>query len=123
MDDLTASAAVAMAGRRGEVPRAEKIVAEEVERYLDVAAQRNVAPLVAALHDRGEDIRAGELARFRARLAGLEPSQARAVEALTRGIVAKLLHDPTVQVKASAGTPAGEQLAQGLRELFSLDPQ
>jgi glutamyl-tRNA reductase len=123
MDDLTASAAVAMAGRRGEVPKAERIVAEEVDRYLDVAAQRNVAPLVAALHDRGEDIRAGELARFRARLAGLEPSQARAVEALTRGIVAKLLHDPTVQVKANAGTPAGEQLAQGLRELFSLDPQ
>ncbi len=35
MDDLTASAAVAMAGRRQEVPRAEAIVAEEVERYLD----------------------------------------------------------------------------------------
>jgi glutamyl-tRNA reductase len=123
MDDLTASAAVAMAGRRGEVPKAERIVAGEVERYLDVAAQRNVAPLIAALHDRGEEIRAGELDRFRARLAGLGPEQVRAVESLTRRIVAKLLHDPTVQVKTAAGTPAGEQLAQGLRELFSLDPQ
>jgi glutamyl-tRNA reductase len=123
MDDLTASAAVAMAGRRGEVPKAERIVAEEVDRYLDVAAQRHVAPLVAALHDRGEEIRAGELTRFRARLAGLGPEQTRAVEALTRRIVAKLLHDPTVRVKSAAGTPAGEQLAQGLRELFSLDPQ
>src|SRR5262249_28715650 len=75
MDDLTASAAVAMAGRRQEVPRAEAIIAEEVERYLDVAAQRHVAPLVAALHDRGEQIRNAEMARFRRRLAALEPSQ------------------------------------------------
>ena len=106
MDDLTASAAVAMAERRQEVPRAEAIVAEEVERYLDVAAQRQVAPLVAALHERAEDDprrRAGPLPR---RLAGLDPAQAAAVEALTRGIVAKLLHEPTVNVKAGAGTPA-----------------
>ena len=34
------------------------------------------------------------------------------MEALTRGIVAKLLHDPTVNVKDGAGTPSGEQLAQ-----------
>jgi glutamyl-tRNA reductase len=121
MDDLTASAAVAMAGRRQEVPRAVAIVAEEVDRYLDVAAQRHVAPLVTALRDRGETVRVGELARFRSRLAELDPAQAAAVDALTRGIVAKLLHEPTVNVKAGAGTPTGEQLAQGLQRLFELD--
>jgi glutamyl-tRNA reductase len=121
MDDLTASAAVAMAGRRQEVPKAEAIVAEEVQRYLDVAAQRHVAPLVAALYERAEEIRVAELARFQGRLATLEPAQVAAVEALTRGIVAKLLHEPTINVKSEAGTPAGEQLAQGLRQLFELD--
>jgi glutamyl-tRNA reductase len=121
MDDLTASAAVAMSGRRQEVPRAEAIVAEELERYVDRAAQRHVAPLVAALHERAEQIRTSELARFQRRLATLEPAEASAVEALTRGIVAKLLHEPTVNVKSGAGTPAGEQLAQGLRQLFELD--
>ena len=68
-----------------------------------------------------KQIRTAELARFQRRLAGLEPAQAAAVEALTRGIVAKLLHEPTVNVKSGAGTPAGEQLAQGLRQLFELD--
>ena len=121
MDDLTASAAVALAGRRQEVPGAEAIVAEELERYLDVSAQRQVAPLVTALHERGEAIRARELSRFRNRLAHLDPAQVAAVDALTRGIVAKLLHEPTVNVKAGAGTPGGEQLAQGLRRLFELD--
>jgi glutamyl-tRNA reductase len=121
MDDLSASAAAAIAGRRQEVPKAEAIVAEEVDRYLDMSAQRHVAPLVAALHERGEAIRTAELVRFKRRLVGLEPAQAAAVEALTRGIVAKLLHDPTINVKAGAGTPSGEQLAQGLRQLFDLD--
>jgi glutamyl-tRNA reductase len=121
MDDLTAFAALARAGRRQEIPKAEAIIAEEVDRYLGVAAQRNVAPLVAALHERGEQIRAAELARFQTRLRTLGPIEAAAVEALTRGIVAKLLHDPTVNLKSGAGTPTGEQLAQGLRQLFQLD--
>jgi glutamyl-tRNA reductase len=121
MDDLSAAAAAAVAGRRGEVPHAQTIVAEEVARYLDLAAQRDVAPVVAALHERAEDVRLAELQRFQNRLAGLDPVQARAVEALTRGIVAKLLHDPSVHLKAGAGTPAGEQLAESLRQLFQLD--
>jgi glutamyl-tRNA reductase len=121
MDDLTASAAVAMAGRRGEVPAASRIIDEEVARYLGVAAQRDAAPVITALHERAERIRVAELSRFRGRLDGLDPAHAQAVEALTRGIVAKLLHDPTVNVKAGAGTPTGEQLAQSLRQLFQLD--
>ena len=120
MQDLAAFAARAVEGRRGEVPSAMAIVTEELDRYLDVSSQRHVAPIVAALHDRAEDVRAAELDRFARRLAGLSPSQQQAVEALTKGIVAKLLHDPTVAVKSAAGGPAGEQLAQALRQLFGL---
>ena len=39
------------------------------------------------------------------------------VEALTAGIVAKLLHDPTVELKDAAGSPRGERLAEALRDL------
>jgi glutamyl-tRNA reductase len=120
MDDLSSFASKAMDHRRAEVPRAKTIVAEEVHRYVDVAAQRQVAPLVAALHDRGEEIREAELRRFTRRLAGLSPAQAQAVEALTKGIVAKILHDPTVELKTAAGGPAGERLAQAMRQLFDL---
>jgi glutamyl-tRNA reductase len=65
-------------------------------------------------------IRQAEMVRFSGRLAGLDEAQRRAVEALTKGITAKLLHDPTVNLKAAVGTPAGEQLAQALRQLFEL---
>jgi glutamyl-tRNA reductase len=117
---LAAFAAKGMDDRRAEVPNALGIVADELDRYLDLSSQRQVAPIVAALHSRADEVRAAELERFRRRLAGLSPAERQAVEALTRGIVAKLLHDPTVAVKTAAGSPAGEQLAQSLRQLFGL---
>ncbi len=120
MDDLKAFVDAGMAERRKELPRAGQILAEEVERYQDVAAQRELAPLVAALRRRAEDIRVGELDRLAGRLGPLDARQTEAVDALTKGIVAKLLHDPTVAVKAAAGTPRGDQLAQALRQLFGL---
>ena len=120
MDDLSAFAMRAVEGRRQEVPAAEAIVAEEVERYGGLSAQRHVAPLVASLYERGEEVRSAELERFGHRLSGLDEAQERAVQALTRGIVAKLLHDPAVNLKGAVGTPTGEQLAQALRQLFDL---
>jgi glutamyl-tRNA reductase len=120
MDGLSAFASQAMESRRQEVPGAERIIEAEVERYLGLSAERQVAPLVAALHDRGEQVRLAELARFQRRLRDLDESQLRAVEALTRGIVAKLLHEPTVSLKSGVGTAGGDQLAQAVRHLFDL---
>ena len=82
--------------------------------------RREVAPLVTSLHELGEDVRAGELERFRAKLEQLDPDQRAVVEALTQGIVNKLLHEPTVRVKDAAGTPRGEYYADALAALFDL---
>ena len=43
-----------------------------------------------------------------------------AVEAVTQGLLGKLLHEPTVRLNQAAGTPRGERLADALRELFDL---
>jgi glutamyl-tRNA reductase len=120
MDDLKRFADLAVAGRRKEVPAAEHIVDEEIDHYLEAAAHREVAPVVAALHERGEAIRTAELKRIDSRLADLDPKARAAVEALSRGIVAKLLHEPTVNLKSAAGTNSGEQLARALQQLFNL---
>ena len=86
---------------------------------LEVAA-RQAAPLVAALHERADAVRRAEIERFANRLATLDPAQLAAVEALTKGIVAKLLHRPSVQLKDDAGTPQGERNAAAVRDLFDL---
>ena len=120
MDNISAFVGSGMAERRKEVPRAEEILGEEIDRYLDVAAQRELAPLISALHARAEEVRMAELDRLAGRLGPLDDRQKRAVEALTRGIVAKLLHTPTIEVKAAAGTRKGDELAQAFRQLFDL---
>jgi glutamyl-tRNA reductase len=120
MDDLKAFADAGMAQRRQEVGAVNQIVAEEVERFVQLTAHREAAPVVAALRDRAEQLRQAELHRHRARLAGLNERQQAVVESVTRGILAKLLHEPTVRLKAASGSAHGDQLADAVRTLFGL---
>lgn len=120
MDDLRAFVERGLAARDAEVGTVRALVDDELGRYLATASARQVAPLVGSLREQAEAVRRGELERLAPRLAGLDARQRDAVEALTRGIVAKLLHDPTVQLKDAAGTPKGERLADAVRTLFDL---
>ncbi|HZQ79204.1 MAG TPA: glutamyl-tRNA reductase [Acidimicrobiia bacterium] len=123
MDDLKAFAESSMDRRRREVARVRRIISAELERLRAGRTAREVAPLVSALRSRGEDIRLAELERFRSKLDAVDPRTAETIEALTRGIVAKLLHEPTVRVKEAAGSGRGELYADALSALFGLDPE
>ena len=123
MDDLKAFAESSMDRRRREVARVRRIISAELERLRAGRTAREVAPLVSALRSRGEDIRLAELERFRSKLDAVDPKTAETIEALTRGIVAKLLHEPTVRVKEAAGSGRGELYADALSALFGLDPE
>jgi glutamyl-tRNA reductase len=121
INDLRTFAQAGIERRGAELAAVEAIVDEEQDRYRSAASARSAAPLVGTLHGWADDVRQGELSRFEGRLAGLDPRQRDAVEALTRGLVAKLLHQPTVSLKDSAGTPTGERLADATRQLFDLE--
>lgn len=121
LDDLGQWAARGIEKRAGEVERVREILSEEIERFVIEQAQRQAAPLVAQLRNAAEQIRAAEMERFSARLAGLSEEQREVVESITRGIVAKLLHEPSVRLREAAGTPQGERLAAAVRDLFTLD--
>jgi glutamyl-tRNA reductase len=121
IDDLKAFAQQSLEQRRQEIAKVRAIITEELDRYRVERSARAVAPLVAALRERGEEVRAAELERFRTRLARLDPAEREAVESMTRGLVNKLLHDPTVRVKDAAGTARGELYADALAALFDLE--
>lgn len=120
MDDLRAFAEIGRKERQREVAAVRTLIDGEIERFIAVSSAREVAPLVSSLHERGEAIRRAELDRFGAKLAALEPAQREVVEGLTKGIVAKLLHEPTIGLKGAAGSAKGERLADALRDLFDL---
>jgi glutamyl-tRNA reductase len=120
LDDLRDWAGRALALRAEEAHRVNVIVSEEVERFGLEATARQAAPLVAQLHQSAEEIRQSEIERFTAKLASLDDAQRAAVQAMTKGIVAKLLHKPSVKLKDEAGTPKGQRNAAAIRDLFDL---
>jgi glutamyl-tRNA reductase len=120
LDDLRDWAGRALLLRAEEANLVHEIVGEEVERFGMEATARQAAPLVAQLHQRAEEIRRAEIERFSARVASFDDKQRAALEAVTKGIVAKLLHNPSVKLKDDAGTPQGERNAATVRDLFDL---
>ncbi len=121
MDDLRAFAEIGVRARRREIAAVQELLDEELERYLGASSAREVAPMIVALRQRAEDVRTAELDRYRARLDSLDERQLDAVEALTRGIVGKLLHGPSVALKDAAGSVRGDRLVNALRELFEIE--
>ncbi len=121
MDDLRAFAEAGTDARKREVSAVQAILDDEVERYLGATSAREVAPMIVALRERAEAVRRRELDRVRNRLEGLDEIQLDAVEHLTRGIIGKLLHEPSVALKDAAGSPRGDRLVAALRELFALE--
>jgi glutamyl-tRNA reductase len=121
MDDVRCFAESGVAERRREVAAVEAILHDELERYLGATSAREVAPMVVALRQRAESVRSAEIDRFRTRYDDLDQRQLELVDAITRGVVAKLLHQPTVVLKDAAGSARGDRLVAALRELFEIE--
>jgi glutamyl-tRNA reductase len=120
IDALRALGEQSLQQRRAEVGRVREIITAELERYRIELSAREVAPLVAALRDQAEALRSAELDRHAAKL-GSDDAVRSVVDAVTRGLVNKLLHEPTVRLKDAAGTARGELYADALAELFALE--
>jgi glutamyl-tRNA reductase len=120
IDDLRALGEQSLAQRRQEIGKVRDLIAEELDRHRLERSAREVAPLVTALRARAEELRTLEMERYRSKLAALDPAARDAVDAITQGVVNKLLHEPTIRVKDAAGTARGELYADALADLFDL---
>jgi glutamyl-tRNA reductase len=120
VDDLHELTEAALDSRRREIVTVREIIGEELEKFQTDRAAREVAPLVTELRAHAEDIRQAELTRFRAKIDALPPEAREVVDALTQGIVNKLLHEPTVRLKEAAGTARGELFSDALGTLFDI---
>jgi glutamyl-tRNA reductase len=117
VDDLEAVVAETLSGRRSEAARAERLVAEEADRFREWQAALDVVPTIASLRALAEEIRDSELARAGGRLS---ESERRHVESVTSQILAKLLHLPTIRMKEAAAAADGVVYADVVRHLFGL---
>jgi glutamyl-tRNA reductase len=108
---------------RREVERVRSLIARETGAFMGGQREARLNPTIRVLRARAEQVRQQELAKMSTRLAGLDDRQRAAVEAVTRGLVNKLLHDPMVRGKTLAARPDGDLYVAALRELYGLDPQ
>jgi glutamyl-tRNA reductase len=102
IDDLQQVAATHLVDRGREAERAEAIIAEETERFQRRIRTIDIAPVLAHVQGKVEEMRQGELNRSRQLLQSLTPEQQEAVEALTRGLMNKFLHLPLQALKTAA---------------------
>jgi glutamyl-tRNA reductase len=99
LDALERECPVDTSVRSSEVAHAEQLAADEANRLAEWLRFRSASPAIAELRTFAETIRVRELQRSSSRLRDLTPEQVAAVDALTAGIVNKLLHGPTVALR------------------------
>ena len=120
IDDLQDAVASHVEGRRKEADHAEGIIEAEVERFQARLQTLHVVPTIVSLQDQFETIRQAELDRVRGRLGKLTPEQEMAVEALSHGIINKILHTPMRNLKSAASGPEMTTLLESFRKIFDL---
>ncbi|GIJ48566.1 glutamyl-tRNA reductase [Virgisporangium aliadipatigenens] len=103
-----------------DVTAAEDIVAAEVDAFTAWHRGSDVAPTVAALRARAEDVVSTELRRLAGKRPEFDDDQRAEIARTLHRVVQRLLHEPTVRVRQRASEPGGEAYASVLRELFDL---
>jgi len=123
IDDLQQAVSSHVADRRKEAEKAEAIVNVEVEKFQARLQTLDVVPTIVSLHDHLETIRQAEIDRVRGRLGAMSPEQELAVEALTRGIINKIMHTPISTLKTAARDQESTTVVELVRRLFNLEDE
>jgi len=107
--------------RQHEALAAEALVWQEVQQFQQWLAVRAAVPTIVAMRQHAEAIRLQELEKALHKFGPLDERQRRVLEALTCGIVNKLLHAPTVYLKRASPEGQARDAVHVVRHLFNLD--
>jgi glutamyl-tRNA reductase len=122
IDDLQSKVDVNTGGRAKEAEKAEELITQEVETYLQWERALDAVPTIVDLREKVEDIRKREFDKSISSLNGITEEQKREMEAMSQAIVNKLLHAPLVVLKQAASIPdTGDATIAIARRLFNLD--
>ena len=120
VDDLRSVVEANLRERKRQAQHAESLVEREVAKFADRLRSLEVVPTIVSLREKLEEIRKSELGRTLARLPGADESTRQALEALSQGIVNKILHAPTVKLRDSSKAGHGHRWIEVISELFGL---
>jgi glutamyl-tRNA reductase len=110
-----------LADRHQEIPLVEALIEEELALFQAWLHGAELRPVLAAIHTRGEEIRRQETERALRRLQGNDPEVRRQIEALSKALVAKLLHEPSARLRTETDPARSRLYVAAVRDLFGLD--
>jgi glutamyl-tRNA reductase len=119
IDDLQAVATRNRKGRQAEARRAEGIIEEEIQKFAVWLGALEALPTLAALRTHATDIAGQVVAENSGKWESASPRDLERVDAIARAVVNRLLHEPTLQMKAMHDDRIHARMAL-IRELFGL---
>jgi glutamyl-tRNA reductase len=108
-------------GREAEAKRADPIIEAELDRFERWLASLEVVPTIAALRERGDEVVRRVMAENEPRWESLGEADRERLDAMAKAIASRLLHEPTLRMRRSAGNDDAYLYVSALRELFGLD--
>jgi glutamyl-tRNA reductase len=120
VDDLSAVVDENMDERSRDAVAGEVIVEEEVDRFWQWLERLHVVPTIVELRDHAERVRLEEVEKTLAKIAALDARDREKIDQMTKAIVSKLLHEPTLSLKQDRSEKEGLALLSAVRELFGL---
>ncbi|MGD2183416.1 glutamyl-tRNA reductase [Lusitaniella coriacea] len=124
VDDLKAVVEQNTESRRKMAQEAEVLLEEEVNAFEVWQRSLETVPTISCLRSKVEEIREQELEKALSRLGSeFAEKHQEIIEALTRGIVNKILHEPMVQLRSQQDIEARQRCLQSLQMLFNLETE
>lgn len=117
LDDLQTIAGTNRREREKDIPKAERIIEEEVVKFMKWQEGLSTLPTIRSLRHQVEQIRETELQAHLRRLGPLSDRERNIITALSHAIVNKIMHKPTVRLKQS---PDAQHL-ESICYLFDLE--
>lgn len=118
LDDLQQVVDSTIERRKDAVPVAESIIEEAATEFWQWYRALDAVPLIRELREHAETIRQQEVERALRSLKHLSPEDATAVDALTKQILNKVLHRPTVRLKEAVNQPPEPGVLRTMRYLL-----
>jgi glutamyl-tRNA reductase len=121
IDDVQTIVERNTSGRESEAKQAEHIIEAELDRFERWLASLEVVPTIAALRESGDEVVRRVLAENESRWESLSEADRERLETMAKAIASRLLHEPTLRMRRSAGSDDAYFYVSAMRELFGLD--
>lgn len=121
IDDLQSVLDANLAQRQAAIPLVEAIINQEIERFQEWLHGRQVVSVIADVRRKANAVAKTEVEHALRQLDGLDQRSRHVIDCLAHRIVNKLLHEPTMRLKAQAASGNDHIYARTVRELFALE--